>query len=99
MPTNRAKLTAGNGLTLYPHSAQAGRRRLHESFLVTRRNRLYVHRRREFAHGRAIEKVELYLATSSGENAGHFVMSPDEAESLLNGRISPAKYFIANVMF
>ena len=51
------------------------------------------------AHGRAIEKVDLYLATSSGENAGHFVMSPDEAESLLNGRISPAKYFIANVLF
>jgi hypothetical protein len=51
------------------------------------------------AHGRAIEKVDLYLATSSGENAGHFVMSPDEAEALLNGRISPAKYFIANVMF
>jgi len=51
------------------------------------------------AHGRAIEKVDLRLATSAGENAGQFLMSPDDAEALLNGRISPAKYFLQYVIF
>lgn len=47
--------------------------------------------------GRLVEKVELYMATSAGENAGKFVVSPEDAEALLNGTAPPAKYFVANV--
>lgn len=47
--------------------------------------------------GRLVEKVELYMATSAGENAGKFVITPDDAESLLNGTIPPARFFVANV--
>lgn len=47
--------------------------------------------------GRLVEKVELYMATSAGENAGKFLMTPDDAEALLNGTIPPAKFFVANV--
>ena len=49
--------------------------------------------------GRPVEKVELFMATSSGENAGKFVMTPEEADSLLNGTTPPAKFFVANVQF
>jgi hypothetical protein len=37
------------------------------------------------------------MATSAGENAGKFVMTPEDADSLLNGTIPPAKFFVANV--
>ena len=47
--------------------------------------------------GKLVEKVELYMATSAGENAGKFVMTADDAESLLNGTVPPAKFFVANV--
>ncbi|MFN7989328.1 MAG: hypothetical protein U0529_17770 [Thermoanaerobaculia bacterium] len=47
--------------------------------------------------GRLVEKVELYMATSAGENAGKFILTPDDAEALLNGTIPPAKFFVANV--
>jgi hypothetical protein len=47
--------------------------------------------------GRLVEKVELYMATSTGENAGKFVITPEDAESLLNGTVPPAKFFVANV--
>lgn len=47
--------------------------------------------------GKAVDKVELYMSTSAGENAGRFVFSPDDADALLNGTISPAKFFVANV--
>lgn len=47
--------------------------------------------------GRLVEKVELYMATSAGENAGKFLMTPEDAESLLNGTTPPAKFFVANV--
>lgn len=51
------------------------------------------------ANGKALEKVELVLATASGENAGRFQISPDDAESLLTGKVSAARYFVANVVF
>jgi len=51
------------------------------------------------AMGRPIEKVEMYLVTSGGENAGRFEISPDQADALLNGRITPAKYFVSSVIF
>lgn len=48
--------------------------------------------------GKSISKVELSLTTSSNEPAGSFVMSPEDAEALLNGKISAGKYFVANVV-
>ncbi len=47
--------------------------------------------------GRLVEKVELYMTTSAGENAGKFVLLPEDAEALLNGTVPPAKFFVANV--
>lgn len=49
--------------------------------------------------GRLVEKVELFMTTSVGENAGKFVILPEDAEALLNGTIPPAKFFVANVQF
>ena len=37
------------------------------------------------------------MATSAGENAGKFLLTPEDAESLLNGTTPPAKFFVANV--
>lgn len=47
--------------------------------------------------GRLVEKVELYMATSAGENAGKFLLTPDDAEALLNGTVPPGRFFVANV--
>ena len=47
--------------------------------------------------GRSVEQVELYMATSAGESAGKFLMTPEDADSLLNGTIPPARFFVANV--
>lgn len=47
--------------------------------------------------GRLVEKVELYMSTSAGENAGKFLITPEDAETLLNGTLSPARFFVANV--
>jgi len=51
------------------------------------------------ALGRPIERLEIYFVTSGGENAGRFDMSPDDADAILNGKITPAKYFVAAVVF
>ncbi len=51
------------------------------------------------AAGKPLEKVEVVLATASGESAARFDVSPDDADALLNGRISPAKYFVTRVIF
>ncbi len=51
------------------------------------------------AAGQKVEKVQLYLATANGSPAGKFELSPDDADALLNGTISAAKYFVANVIF
>lgn len=51
------------------------------------------------AAGKPLEKVEVVLATASGETAAHFEVSPDDADALLNGRISPSKYFVTRVIF
>jgi hypothetical protein len=51
------------------------------------------------ALGRPIERLEIYFLTSGGENAGRFEMSPDDADALLNGKVTPAKYFVAAVIF
>ena len=47
--------------------------------------------------GRLVEKVELYMLTSAGENAGKFIILPEDAEALLNGTVPPAKFFVAHV--
>jgi len=47
--------------------------------------------------GKLVEKVELYMTTSAGENAGKFVILPEDAEALLNGTVPPAKFFVARV--
>lgn len=47
--------------------------------------------------GKLVEQVELYMTTSAGENAGKFLMTPEDADGLLNGTVTPAKYFVANV--
>ncbi len=51
------------------------------------------------AAGKPLEKVEVLLATAAGETAAHFEVSPDDADALLNGRISPSKYFVTRVIF
>lgn len=51
------------------------------------------------ASGRPLDRVELFLASTSGESAGKFHISPEDAEALLNGKVSAAKYFVANVIF
>jgi hypothetical protein len=51
------------------------------------------------AYGRPVDKVDLWMVTSSGDPAGHFTMSAEDADALLNNRITPAKYFVANVIF
>ena len=51
------------------------------------------------ASGRSVDKVELFLASATGENAGKFKISPEDAEALLNGKVPAAKYFVANVIF
>ena len=37
------------------------------------------------------------MATASGENDGKFLITPEDAEALLNGTTPPAKFFVANV--
>jgi hypothetical protein len=51
------------------------------------------------ALGKSVEKAEIVLATSAAENAGRFVMTAEDADAILNGKISAAKYFVANVVF
>ena len=51
------------------------------------------------AAGKPLEKVEVVLATATGESAAHFAVTPDDADALLNGRITPAKYFVSRVIF
>ena len=51
------------------------------------------------AYGRQVDKVDLWMVTSSGDPAGHFTISAEDADALLNNRITPAKYFVANVIF
>ena len=49
--------------------------------------------------GRSVDKVELNLSDDRGQPAGKFLMSPDDAEGLLNGTVSAAKYFMGSVIF
>lgn len=42
--------------------------------------------------------VEIVLTTPTGESAGSFEMTPDQARQLVNGSISVADYFVRNVI-
>jgi hypothetical protein len=42
--------------------------------------------------------LEIVLTTSGGDAAGSFEMSPDQARLIVNGSLTPADYFIANVI-
>ena len=42
--------------------------------------------------------VEIVLTTASGESAGSFQMSADQARQMVNGSISVADYFVKNVV-
>jgi hypothetical protein len=51
------------------------------------------------ALGKSLDKVDMYLATSAGEPAGRFEISPEDAEALVTGRISTSKFFVDSVIF
>lgn len=51
------------------------------------------------AAGKPLDKAELVFATSTGESAARFDLSPNDAENLLNGRVTPARFFVSNVVF
>lgn len=51
------------------------------------------------AAGKPIDKAEVAFATSAGENAARFDLSPNDAENLLNGRVTPSRFFVSNVVF
>ena len=51
------------------------------------------------ALGKPLDKVDMYLATSAGESAGRFEISPEDAESLVTGRTTPSKFFVQHVIF
>lgn len=51
------------------------------------------------ALGKPLDRAEIVLGTSAGENAGKFLMNAEDADALLNGRTSAARYFVANVVF
>lgn len=42
--------------------------------------------------------IEISLTTSSGENAGTFIMTSDKARLLVNGGMSAQEYFVTNVV-
>lgn len=51
------------------------------------------------AVGRPVDKVDLVLATATGESGGRFTITTQDAEALLNGKISPQRFFVAQVQF
>ncbi len=51
------------------------------------------------ALGKPLDKVDMFLATSAGEPAGRFLISPEDAEALVTGRTTPSKFFVQSVQF
>jgi hypothetical protein len=51
------------------------------------------------AAGKPLDKAELVFATSTGEPAARFDLSPNDADNLLTGRVTPARFFVSNVVF
>jgi hypothetical protein len=50
-----------------------------------------------FARGRS-EPVEIFLRTSSGESAGSFEMTPEQAKLLVDRNLTVQEYFVRNVI-
>ena len=50
-----------------------------------------------FARGRS-EPVEIFLTTLSGESAGSFEMTPEQAKSLVDRSLTVQEYFVRNVI-
>lgn len=46
-----------------------------------------------------VSTLELDLATSAGDRAGQFVMTPEQAQDLIDGRIDPPRFFVKYVQF
>jgi len=49
------------------------------------------------AKGHAVT-VDIVLTTSGGESGGSFQMNPEQARLIVNGNLTPADYFIKNVI-
>ena len=46
-----------------------------------------------------IDALELSMATSTRSRAGQFVLTPEEAQRLQAGAVTPVEHFLANVLF
>ena len=51
------------------------------------------------AAGKPLDKAEVAFTTSTGESAARFDLSPNDADNLLTGRVTPARFFVSNVIF
>src|SRR6185436_17432025 len=51
------------------------------------------------ASSQEIEALELAMATATRSRAGQFVLTPEQAERLSSGAVTPAEHFVANVLF
>lgn len=51
------------------------------------------------AAGKPLDKAEVVFATSTGESAARFDLSPNDADDLLTGRVTPSRYFVTSVIF
>jgi hypothetical protein len=54
---------------------------------------------RQRQQGGPVEAVELLMSTPNGERAGQFVLTPELADDLLQGRVDVATFFLAHVQF
>lgn len=46
-----------------------------------------------------LDGMELYLVTSQGARAGHFLLDAEQARGLAAGEIEPARFFVEHVVF
>ncbi len=51
------------------------------------------------AAGKPLDKAEVVFTTSTGESAARFDLSPNDADNLLTGRVTPSRYFVTSVIF
>jgi hypothetical protein len=51
------------------------------------------------AAGKPLDKAEVAFTTSGGDSAARFDLSPNDADNLLTGRVTPARFFVSNVLF
>jgi hypothetical protein len=46
-----------------------------------------------------VEALELVMATATRSRAGQFVLTPEQAEELRSGAVTPEQHFVAHVLF